>query len=199
MPEQPNTSEQPIVTPAELAITTPAQPAVGPPAEPVITPAQPVIEVKRALDGSPERRFDCDLLEATAERVVVLYRFELAGEPIASFGVFWRRRAYNCYYAIPAGGGAPVFVRFDVLRDFEFARDVHPPEVRYTDLLLDLWVEADSASWLDEGEVAAEFTAGILTDEDGRIIEATRALLDRRWRRVTSEVRTLLRTLGAPV
>ena len=169
------------------------------PAQPTITPAQPVIEVKRALDGSPERRFDCDLLDVNADRVVVLYRFDLGGEPIASFGVVWRRRAYNCYYAVPAGGGAPVFVRFDVLRDLELALDSDPPEVRYTDLLLDLWVEDNTASWLDEGEVTAEFTAGILTDEDARTIEATRALLDRRWRRITSEVRTLLRTLGAPV
>jgi hypothetical protein len=169
------------------------------PEQPLITPANPVIEVKRALDGSPERRFDCELLEATPDRMVVLYRFDLAGQPIDSYGVFWRRRAYNCYYAVPSGGGAVVFVRFDVLRDVEFALGLVLPEMRYTDLLLDLWVEAGSPRWLDEGEVAAEFSAGVLTDEDARTIEATRALLDRRWRRVTSEVRTLLRGLGAPV
>ena len=174
------------------------EPATAP-EQPTISPAQPIVQVKRALDGSPERRFDCDLLDIHADRVVVLYRFDLAGEPIASFGVFWRRRSYNCYYAVPAGGGAPVFVRFDVLRDLEFALHSEPAEVRYTDLLLDLWVEDNIPSWLDEGEVAAEFTAGILTDEDARTIEATRALLDRRWRRITSEVRTLLRGLGAPV
>ena len=167
--------------------------------QPIITPGQPIVEVKRALDGSPERRFDCDLLEATADRVVVLYRFDLAGEPIESYGVFWRRRPYNCYYAVAAGSDASVFVRFDVLRDLEFALDLDTPEVRYTDLVLDLWVEADSPRWLDEGEVETAFTAGILTDEDARTIEATRALLDRRWRRVTSEVRALLRTLGAHV
>ena len=111
----------------------------------------------------------------------------------------WRRRAYNCYYAVPAGGGSPIFVRFDVLRDLEVVLEADPSEVRYTDLLLDLWVEAGSPRWLDEGEVATAFAAGILSDEDARTIEGTRALLDRRWRRITSEVRTLLRTLGAPV
>jgi hypothetical protein len=159
----------------------------------------PIIEVKRALDGSPERRFECELVEARAQRVVVLYRFDLDGRAVESFGVFWRRRAYNCYYAVSAGGGPALFVRFDVLRDLEVALDLTPPEVRYTDLLLDLWVEDGRARWEDEDEVTAALESGALTPENARTIEATRALLDRRWRRITAEVRTLLRGFGADV
>ena len=159
---------------------------------------RPIIEVKRALDGSA-RRFECELLDARPRRVVVLYRFHLEGRPIESYGVFWSRRAYNCYYAVPAGGGPPTFVRFDVVRDVEFALDLAPPEVRYTDLFLDLWVDAAGARWEDAEEVAAAIEGGTLSSSDARTIEGARAVLDRRHRRITSDVRALLRGLGAEV
>ncbi len=156
--------------------------------------------MKRALDvGHAERRFECELLEISAYRAVVLYRFERDGRAIESYGVFWRRRTYNCYYAVPAGGGEPVFVRFDVVRGLEFALDRSPPEIRYTDLLLDLWVEQGRARWDDEDEVAAALERESLHATDARTIGATRALLDRRWRRIIAEVCTLLRGLGAHV
>jgi hypothetical protein len=157
-----------------------------------------IIEVKRALDGAhPERRFECELIDASRHRVVVLFRFERDGRSIESYGLFWRRRAYDCYYVVPAGGGPPVFVRFDVVRDVEFALDLDPPEVRYTDLLLDLWIEDGRARWEDDDEVVAAHAAGVLHASDLRTVEAIRALLDRRWRHVASEVRRLLRGLGA--
>lgn len=156
--------------------------------------------MKRALDAAhPERRFECELIDANAQRVVVLYRFQRDGAAIESYGVFWRRRPYNCYYAVPAGGGAPLFVRFDIVRDVEFDLERTPPEVRYTDLLLDLLAEQDGPRWEDEDEVAAVLDRGTLSPSDARRIEATRTLLDRRWRRITAEVRALLQGLGAAV
>ncbi len=154
-----------------------------------------IIELKRALDGG-ERRFECELVAATSSRVVVLFRFVRDGLARDSYGLFWPRRAYNCYYAVPAGGGPPVFVRFDVVRGVAIDLCSEPPEVRYTDLLLDLWVDASGPQWEDEDEVIEAVAAGALSAQDARQIEATRALLKRRHRRIAAEVRTVLRELG---
>lgn len=154
-----------------------------------------IVEVKRALDGS-ERRYDCALVAASSTWVVILFRFVRDGRAIDSYGLFWPRRSYNCYYAVPAGGGAPVFVRFDVVRDVDIDLRAQPPEARYTDLLLDLWVDAAGPRWEDEDDVLAASAAGGLTPDDVGRIEATRALLNRRHRRIAAEVRALLRGLG---
>ncbi|MSP22586.1 MAG: hypothetical protein EXR66_06160 [Dehalococcoidia bacterium] len=166
-----------------------------------LSPTIPIIEVKRALARarSSERRFEYELIDARLQRVVVLFRLSLDGRAIESYGVFWLRRAYNCYYAVPAGGGAPVFVRFDVVRNVEFALDLIPPEVRYTDLLLDLRVDSAGVYWEDTEEVTAASATGTITPSDVRTIEAARALLEGRYRRITSEVRALLRGLGMAV
>jgi hypothetical protein len=69
-------------------------------------------------------------------------------------------------------------------------------EVRYTDLLLDLWVEGGIARWEDEDEVAEAAAAGRLDAADLARIERGRQLLVRRHRAVVGEVRWLLRELG---
>lgn len=158
---------------------------------------QRVIEVKRALDGAgaSERRFECELVDASASRAVVLYRFTRDGRALDSYGVFWRRRPYNCYYAVaPAASwsAGPVFVRFDVVRDVEIELGAAVPEVRYTDLLLDLWVDEHGARWEDAEEVEALARSGVLTDADARRIESARGVLERGHRRITAEVRGIL-------
>ena len=155
-----------------------------------------IIEVKRGLDGG-ERRFDCELVHRTASRVVVCFRVEeppWGGEgPLDSYGCFWRSRDYVCYHMVHPSDGRAEVTRFDVVRDVDLSAD---DEVRYTDLLLDLWVQGGAARWEDDDEVAAALAAGRLDARDAARIDAVRALLERRHRLVTAEVRRLLRALG---
>ena len=160
-----------------------------------------IVEVKRRPGGG-EQRFDCALVHRTPWLVVVLYRIERVrrGVPVApldSYGLFWRRRPYNCYHMVRPGSGEAVLSRFDVVRDIEFDA---PGEVRYVDLLLDLRVAhgrgGDVARWEDEDEVVAAVRSGLLSTADRVRIDRARAILGRRHARVTAEARRLLRSLG---
>lgn len=156
---------------------------------------QRVVEVKRHLDGR-EDRFVSSLVDRTPWRAVIYFRvspgeFETA-VPLDSFGCFWRRRPYNCYYIVEPATGKLVMTRFDVLRDVEFDAG----EVRFTDLLLDLRVEGGVARWEDEDEVAAAVRAGLLSPADRARLARARAVLERGHARVAAEVRRLLRSLG---
>ncbi len=165
-----------------------------------------IVEVKRRLDGS-EERFECELVHRTPALVVVCLRVEpgafglrsaAAEGTLDSYGLFWRRRPYNCYHMVRPESGDAVITRFDVLRDVEI--DV-PGEVRYTDLFLDLRIEHGAARretvlWEDEDEVAAAARDGLLSPADRGRIDRARAVLDRGHTRITAEVRRLLRSLG---
>ena len=86
--------------------------------------------------------------------------------------------------------GRPIVV--EVKRGVEIAGG----EVRYLDLLLDLDVRDGEARWEDEDELAAALREGRLDASDGAYVEAARGVLARGHRRVTAEVRALLRRLG---
>ena len=158
---------------------------------------EPIVEVKRRLDGS-EQRFDCELVHRTPWLVAVLFRVrrpwgDAPAAALDSYGLFWRRRPYNCYYMVRPGGDEAVVTRFDVVRDVDL--DV-PGEVRYLDLLLDLRVDAGVARWEDEDEVAEAVAAGLLSPSDRARIARARAVLECGHARITGEVRRLLRSLG---
>lgn len=147
------------------------------------------MEVKRSFDGAHEQRFECELLESNRVRAIVLFRFERDGEALESYGFFWVRRAYNCYYAVRAGSEEWVFTRFDVVGDVEIDLEATPPEVRYRDLLLDLWVDGTGARWEDAEEVEEAIEAGALSVADARRIASARAVLERGLSRVIAEAR----------
>lgn len=171
--------------------------AMQPPPAGTITPAI-VTEVKRRLDGS-EQRFACELVVQTPALVVARYRFEArpgffathAG-PTDSYGLFWARRLYLCYYMARPADGALLAARFDVLRDMR----LEGGEVRYTDLLLDLWVAEGVARWEDEEDVVEAERAGRLHPADSARIARTRDVLSRSHGRVIAEARQALRAAG---
>ncbi|MSQ36015.1 MAG: DUF402 domain-containing protein [Dehalococcoidia bacterium] len=155
-------------------------------------PIVPIVEVKRRLDGS-EARFGCELVARTASALVVRYRFRDAGGPVDSYGWFWPRRPYLCYYMVRPRTGRLVAVRFDVVRDVELGA---PGEVRYRDLLLDLWVRDGVATWEDDDELAAATAAGLLTFADRARIERARRTLARGHVRIAADLRRALVALG---
>jgi hypothetical protein len=124
----------------------------------------------------------------TPTLVVALYQFDSPVGRIDSYGCFWSRRPYLCYHMVHREDGREWVTRFDVIRDMHFGAG----EVRYTDLLLDLWVDADGARWEDEDEVAAAASSGLLTASDLARIDRARAGLSRRHRAVVREVRRMM-------
>lgn len=158
-----------------------------------------ITEVKRRLDGT-EQRFGCELVSRTRDLVVVCFRYEAragffasyAG-PVASYGLFWSRRPYNCYVMVRPSDGALLAARFDVVRDVQ----LDTTEVRYTDLLLDLWVEGGVPQWQDEDEVAEAEAAGHLVPADSARITRAREVLTRGHPRVVTEARRTLLEAGA--
>ena len=167
-----------------------------------------VLEVKRHLDGR-ESRFECDLVEWTPERVIVCFHLERlegslaaydVGQRLDSYGFFWKRRPYNCYYLVPASGrrdAAPVLARFDVVRDVEFIEsDGAPAGVRFLDLILDVLVDPNGAHWEDDDEVEEATRSGLLRASDLARIERARRTLETGHRRVIAEVRRTLAGLG---
>ncbi len=151
------------------------------------------------MDGSVER-FRCEFVRATASEAVILYRLRRPAwglpAPLLSYGFFWPRRPYICYRFVRPADGAEVASRFDVVGRVEL---VPPPpgggsaEVRFEDLLLDLWVrpgagprEGDELRWEDEEEFEAALAEGRIAPEAAARVIRSREVLLRNQRRLRS-------------
>ncbi len=164
-----------------------------------------IVEVKRHLDGR-EERFVCDVLELVpGERAVVLWRTELSRPledgplrippgPLITKGYFWVDRSYLVYEMRRGGpdpdpdGGAsgPLWGhRFDVCTDVS----ITPQEIRYLDLIVDVWVDARGRFFvLDEDELRRAKARGLLRPEHERLIEATLEELRARYPALLAEL-----------
>ena len=150
-----------------------------------------IVEVKRQLDGT-EQRFDCELVQRTDEQLLILYRMERPRERRDSYGCFWVGRPYVCYYIVDPDSGAEWRTRFDIARAVEW--DDH--EVRYTDLLLDLWIEDGEPRWEDEDELRAAVASAQLDPADVAFIERARDALAREHAAIRRDIRAVLGELG---
>ncbi len=155
-----------------------------------------VVEVKRHVDGRVER-FDCRLVVRLPHLAVLRFDHGEEGRflPIGgrSFGFFWRRRAY-VLYRIERSNGRVVAHRFDVVEGVQ----LDDAEVSYTDLLLDVRVDARGILRVeDEEEVAQYARRGLLSAAQRERIERTRALLHRRHAAIAREAARLLAKGGS--
>ena len=158
-----------------------------------------ITEVKRHLDGRVER-FPCELVHRERRVVVVRYRHErerVAGGyrlPVGgvTYGFVWPARSYVLYRFV-GPDGVRIADRFDVVERVAATA----MEVRYTDLLLDMWVDPSGGVRTEDEEEVAEFARrGLLTAAQRARVERTRALLLRRYRSVLAEADRLLRAAG---
>lgn len=159
-----------------------------------------VSEIKRHLDGRIER-FECLLLLRRPHVAVLRFDQKVARKADGfafpagsrSYGFFWRRRPYLLYRMVDPAGRL-IAHRFDAVEDMRLSERT----MSYTDLLLDVWVDPlGNARVEDEDEVAACLKRGLLSAEQHRRIEQTRALLLRRHAVIVREAERLLRE--APV
>lgn len=154
-----------------------------------------ITEVKRHLDGR-EERFVCDVIELEPERAIVRFEWKRA-RPLRDGPVFipagksvtrayfWAGRHYLLYRMMDLRGSL-LGHRFDVSDDVRILPKQR--EIRWTDLLLDLWVDPrGEIHVLDEDEVAEAHAAGLLTGRQRAIVEETRAHLLGSYRRILVE------------
>ena len=169
----------------------------------------PVVEVKRLVDGHTQR-FRCELVHATTSVVVLLYRLQKPRPglpwPLLSYGFYWPRRPYLCYQFVQPSDGSEVASRFDVVGRVDLVVDPlggGPVELRFNDLLLDLWVQprsssgtADELRWEDEGELHEAIESGLLSPAAIARVERARAILTRGHYRVRREVSVFAKGLA---
>ena len=172
-----------------------------------LRPGAAIVEVKRRPDGS-EERYRCELVSATPARALILYRVSRAvrglPSPLLSYGVFWPRRPYICYRFVRPGDGSEVASRFDAVGRVDLAppaADGGAAEIRFEDLLLDLWVRpgagpggSDRLLWEDEQELRAALAAGEIGPEAAARARRAAGILLRNQRRLRS---ALASELGA--
>ena len=156
-----------------------------------------VTEVKRHLNGRVER-FGCRLVLRRPHLAILRFDHKEARSagglrlPAGSrtFGFFWRRRPY-VLYRIVGPDGRLIAHRFDVVEDVRLGET----EVSYTDLLLDLWVDANGTAQVeDEDEVEEHARRGLLSPGQRKRIERTRELLLRGQQAIAREAARLLAT-----
>lgn len=153
-----------------------------------------ITEIKRHLDGR-EERYVCDLIDFVPGRAVVRFVWERdeplrdgpidlpAGESV-THAYFWKGRHY-LVYTLMSSEGEVYGHRFDICDDVHISL----AGIRWTDLLLDLWVDpAGEIHVLDEHEVDQARAAGLLTERRLTIIAEAKAHLLAHYRRVLQEI-----------
>ncbi len=137
-------------------------------------------------------------MSATPARAVILYRIRRPVRglpaPLDSYGFFWPRRPYICYRFVRPGDGSEAASRFDAVGRVELvppAAEGEAAEVRFEDLLLDLWVRPgsgpsgrDELLWEDEEELGAALAAGDIAPEAALRARRAGEILQRNQRRL---------------
>lgn len=151
-------------------------------------PQRRIVEVKEKLDGTV-MRFDLECWLQTPDLVVGRWVAEAGnafGAPpgTTSWGVWWRSRPYGAY-RLHAPDGALRAYRLDALERVRIGGS----EVRYRDLLLDVWIDRDGVARVeDEEEVAAAVAAGTMTAHQHRRVRCTREIFLQRAEAIVARV-----------
>lgn len=163
-----------------------------------MTETPTIRETKQLLDGR-RQTFDCDAVAAGPRLVIVRFAHPAARaaggfhvpEGSSTYGFFWPGRHYNLY-RFTGPDGAVIAYRFDVVDGVR----VGPAHVRFTDLLLDVWLAPGGTPRVeDEDEVATAEASGLLSPRRAAIIARTRRLLEQAHPRIVAEAERELAAL----
>ena len=156
-----------------------------------------IVEVKRHLDGR-EERFVCEVLalkegehaavrwETRLERALEDGPLRIPPGPLVTLGYFWADRTYLVYKMMRPGPQGKLWGhRFDVCTDVT----ITAREIRYLDLIVDVWVDPRGNFYvLDEDELREARARGLLTPDRGEIVDRTLEELRARYREVLAEL-----------
>ena len=146
-------------------------------------PRKKFTELKRRLDGS-EERFECTAVRVTEDVAIVEFRIPVAVGDVPkgsnTIGWFWRRRPYNLYRFVGAGG-EPLLHRFDVVDEVEI--DEH--RVEYLDLIVDVLVSPTGQVTIeDEDDLQRAAKRGAIDAQRLDAIGRALTTVTRDWRRI---------------
>ena len=126
--------------------------------------APTITEIKHTLAGE-RKTFDCELLQRSADEVVVIYRMPrdvqlediLLRRGTVSLGYFWADRPYNAYHWIDQ--------RLDSVALYFNISDrtrIGEQSIEWRDLAVDILISPDGrCRVLDEDELPADIDAGL--------------------------------------
>ena len=123
-----------------------------------------ISEIKTTLTGE-RKTFDCELLRATKNHAVVIYRmpadYQLEDvwlrEGTLSLGYFWQDRPYNVYHWVDAQL-ATVALYFNV----SDSTTISTESIAWRDLVVDVLITPDGCCRvLDEDELPADLEPGL--------------------------------------
>jgi hypothetical protein len=124
--------------------------------------------------NKPDQQFVCDVALAEPGYIVIVYHAEKAGRisdihiapGSTTIAHYWQDGGYVLWRMFSRDKSL-IGTLFHICRD----TDINETEVRYTDLLLDIWIGADGAvRVLDEDELADAIQAGLVTEDEQRWI-----------------------------
>ncbi len=160
-------------------------------------------EIKQRLDGS-RQVFYCDVVWLDGDAAVLKFvaTMDYSTDPSADLphkyteGYFWQDRPYLMYKMF-GDGDHLIGYRFDVCTDVRIA----PDAVRWTDLLLDFWVDPllTAGKFMDEDEVAVAKSRGLLTPEHLAVIDEARRTLADSYRAIIADAEALRSQAGTRV
>lgn len=150
-----------------------------------------VREIKEHLNGT-RQVFFCEALHLTSDLAVLrfLATADYSTDPSterphrSTDGYFWAGRNYLMYQMF-GDNDALLGYRFDVCDDVHIEGDT----VRWTDLLLDFWVDPDlsQSQFEDEDELADALRRGLLTPEQQAAVARARQQLETGFRDIIAE------------
>lgn len=141
---------------------------------------KPIKEVKRHKN-KPDESFLCSALLSSAEYTVLWYRAPRPGTvedillPAGTYTVahYWQQRGYvlwRMFYPCGSLAGSLFHICSQVT--------LMPSEVRYLDLILDIWVSPSKiVRVLDEDELAVCREQGLISDPEQRWIETQKCTI----------------------
>ncbi|MCX6023193.1 MAG: DUF402 domain-containing protein [Chloroflexi bacterium] len=157
-------------------------------------------EIKQRLDGS-RQVFYCDVVWLGGDAAVLKFvaTMDYSTNPSADLphkfteGYFWQGRPYLMYKMF---GDVDQLIgyRFDVCTDVRITSDA----VRWTDLLLDFWVDPEltSSRFMDEDELATATARGLLTPEHLAVVDEAREALAGSYRTIIADAEALRARAG---
>lgn len=145
--------------------------------------AMTITEIKRHLDGR-EERYECELLLRTDDAALVRFGFhqdepredgpfQLPSGEIVTLAAFWEGHPY-LIYRLTDENDRLIGHRFDV------CEAVHiDDEIRYTDLLLDVWIPRDGNIYvLDADEIEDARSSGLMDERQVAFVDRVRQYLE---------------------
>ena len=154
-----------------------------------------ILELKRHLN-KPEESYLCDLIRRGSDYIIVKYVSDRSGR-VGSVNFNAGSKTY-AYYKIGMGYVIWKMFNSDTRLEgylFHICQDIHVEEdkVKYLDLLLDVWIDAEGQiTILDRDEVEECALKGVIGESELKWIAQQEQEIIENWKQIVSDFNLLL-------